>query len=108
MDTGKKIHSVRVYFIIFSTRFECILYIIFSTRFECSLVFEFYGRLTVVSHKKKEGGELELHYNVKQHSKRVENMQNNTRNGWRTCKTTLETGGEHAKPHSKRVENMKN
>jgi hypothetical protein len=35
-------------------------------------------------------------------------MQNYTLNGWRRCKTTLETGGEVVKLHSKRVEKMQN
>ncbi len=46
-------------------------------------------------------------------------MKNYTRNEWRTCKTTLEKGGEDVKTrfetteedlklHSKRVENLQN
>ncbi len=38
------------------------------------------------------------------HSKRVEKMENYTRNEWRRLKTTLETSGEDVKLHSKRVE----
>jgi hypothetical protein len=34
--------------------------------------------------------------------------KNYTRNGWRRCKTTLETSGEDAKLHSKQVEKMQN
>ncbi len=40
---------------------------------------------------------------LKLHSKRVEKMQNYTRNECRRCKTTLETSVEDAKLHSKRV-----
>ncbi len=39
---------------------------------------------------------------------RSEDMQNYTRNEWRRCETTLETGGEVVKLHSKRVEEMWN
>jgi hypothetical protein len=40
---------------------------------------------------------------VKLHSKRVEKIQNYTRNEWRRCKITLDTIGEDINPHSKRV-----
>ncbi len=43
---------------------------------------------------------------LKLHSKRVEKMQNYTRNGLGRCKTTLETRGEDVKQHSKRVGKM--
>jgi hypothetical protein len=51
-------------------------------------------------------GPLVVKMKVKIHSKRVENMQNSTRNEWRICKTPLETSGEYAKLHSKRVEKI--
>ncbi len=44
---------------------------------------------------------------AKLHSRRVEKMQNYTRDQWRRCKITLETSGD-AKLHSKRVEKMQN
>jgi hypothetical protein len=51
---------------------------------------------------------------AKLHSKRVEKMQNYTRNEWERRKTThvlvqlsqLETSGEDVRLHSKRVEKM--
>ncbi len=43
---------------------------------------------------------------TKLHSKRVEKMQNYTRDEWKRCKTTLETSGEDVKSHSKRVEKI--
>jgi hypothetical protein len=32
--------------------------------------------------------------------------ENYTRNGWRRCKTTLETSGKDKKTHTKQVENI--
>ncbi len=45
---------------------------------------------------------------LKLHSKRVEKIQNPTRNEWRRLKNTLETSGKDPKIHSKRVEKIQN
>ncbi len=101
---------------IFSTRFECILHLYHSFRVyftssplvssvdlepsslrwelkNCINCFPLFGNLT--------HSPLKLLTLLKIHSKRVEKIQNYTRNEWRRCKTTLEKSGEHTSSNLK-------
>jgi hypothetical protein len=94
----------------------------FSTRFECSfsqLKSDDRDKLSEALRRQEQdsaklpvgAGALNASLNrtmismKKPHSKRVEKMENYTRNEWRRWKTTLESSGEDRKLHSKRVEN---
>ncbi len=106
------LHPFRVYFIVFPTRFECIVsssppvssvfhrllhpfrvyFIVFSTRFECNFrdLFATAQESFAYIYDMKGGAEVKLH------SKRVEKIkiQNYARNEWGRLHSTLKTSGE--------------
>ncbi len=92
------LHSFRVYFHIFSTRFECNFT---SSQLFSSVVFR--SRTILNMRVTLSQGRFAPTLPVKIHSKGVEKMQKYTQNEWRRCKTTLETSGEDVKSHSFRV-----
>ena len=103
------LHPKRVYFCILSTRFECIFT---SSPLVSSVILGSYqasvGDVCSVYYARMRRHVYVTPKYAKPHSKRVEKMQNYTRNEWRRCQTTLETSGEDVKLHSKPVEKMSN
>jgi hypothetical protein len=95
------LHSFRVYFHIFSTRFECIF---LSSPLVSSVNFSYtYDDLLLLPERisfHSDGVSLasritkNIRLQVKLHSKRVGKTSNYTRNEWRRCQTTLESGEE--------------
>ncbi len=93
------LHSFRVYFYIFSTRFECS----FAEYKRVSSMVKPVASSLLKPHL--DNLEYQLRPGEKIHSKRVRKIPNHTRNEWRRYKITLETSGEDTKLHSLRVEN---
>jgi hypothetical protein len=97
------LHSFRVYFYIFSTRFECVFPDVEEAHF--ALLAANYVSGAVDGHSMVLEPDLSvgLIYNS---GDSLHVRKNYTRNEWGRYKTTLETSGEDVRLHSKRVGKM--
>ncbi len=99
---GHLLHSFRVYFHIFSTRFECVLVARGFFQQIARAVLHFHGKNVVHRDLKLENILLDSENRVKIVDFGLA-VGNYTRNEWKRYETTLETSGKDLNSHSKRV-----
>jgi hypothetical protein len=96
------VHSFRVYFHIFSTRFECI-FTIFSTRFEC--IFSPRTKLSDFDYQPQGYANRDGKALYEKNKDRAV-VKSFVTSPMKKVKSTLETSGEDVKLHSKGVRKM--